>query len=104
MLRHVLLSVALVLAFFPSGYAEQDDLLIVIPAHQCIEATHVAPSPIRFYHRLSDGYLAGTTRECFVRLRKRGVDAVIVDDHPWSLPYAVVSRPHPGQTGLTLEG
>lgn len=104
MLQHVLLSVALMFAFFPSGYAEQDELLIVIPAHQCIEATHVASSSIRFYHRLSDGYLAGTTRDCFAGLRKRGIDAVIVDDHPWSSSYALISRPHPGQTGLRLEG
>ncbi len=91
-------------AFVYTGSAETDEVLVVIPVQQCDEATRITPSPIHFYHRLSDGYLVGTARASLRALRKRNIDAVIVDDRPWTSAYALVSRPHPGQRGITLEG
>ncbi len=100
----LLLLMILVPLFGQTVSAETDELLVIIPAQQSIEATRVATSPIRFYHRLSDGYLVGMSRSSFAAMRKRNIDCVIVDDRPWSSSYALVSRPHPNQTALTLEG
>lgn len=103
-----MLALTLVIVLVPllvyTGLAETDEVLVVIPVQQCDEATRIASSPIHFYHRLSDGYLVGTSRASLITLRKRNIDAVIVDDRPWSSAYALVSRPHPNHTAITLDG
>jgi hypothetical protein len=107
MLRVLLTFIIVIVPITIYGQASSvqgDEVLIVVPAQQCYEATRVAPSPIHFYHRLSDSYLVGTSRLSLLSLRKRGIDFVIVEDKPWTSSYALVSRPHPGQTGITLEG
>lgn len=88
---------------FTSSVAQQDEVFIAIPAAVCPQALQIAPSPIRLYHRLGASYLAGTTRRTFSYLKKRHIECVIVDDRPWSMQYAIVSRPHPMQRDQALD-
>ncbi len=69
-----------------------DELLISIPASMCVEAIRIAPTPLRFYHRLGEMYLAGTSSASLAVLRTRRIDFVILDDHPWTQRYAVVAN------------
>lgn len=82
--------------------SSRDEVLITIPASDCIEANRIAPLPLRVYHRLGEAYLAGTTRNVLHALRKRRIEFAIVDDQPWSLSYGVVGLPHPGKRGIRL--
>ncbi len=83
--------------------AQVDEVLVTIPSVSATEAVRVAPSPIHFYHRLEDGYLAGTSRITTSYLKKRGIDVVVVDDQPWSESYAIVAKPHPGKADVSLD-
>lgn len=85
-----------------SRSAQTDEVLITIPSSAALEATHLAPDPIRFYHRLGDAYLAGTSRATFTRLYKRAMHVLILDDQPWTSSYAVVAL-HPGKPVGSLE-
>ncbi len=72
---------------------QPDEVLITILGSDCSAAQGVVPSPLRVYQRLGELYLAGTSRASLGVLRKRGIEAVIVDDRPWTSSYAVVARP-----------
>ncbi|MBI5474424.1 MAG: M20/M25/M40 family metallo-hydrolase [Ignavibacteriae bacterium] len=81
----------------------EDEVLITIAGADCPAAQSVVPSPLRVYQRLGELYLAGTSRASLGVLRKRGVEAVIVDDRPWTSSYAVVARPPRAQLEPALD-
>jgi hypothetical protein len=97
----MLLLFTFVLPYNPT-HAQSDDILITIPSKAALEATHLAPNPIRFYHRLGDAYLAGTSRATFMQLHKHGMQVLIIDEQPWTSSYAVVAL-HPGKPVGSLE-
>lgn len=107
MRKRFFFSLIIVLMAAPSSFSQSaasDELLITIPSGDCNEALRVAPTPIRFYHRLADGYMAGTTRQSFAYLSRRGIDVVILDAQPWTDSYALASYPHESAHHLRVEG
>jgi hypothetical protein len=93
--------------FAPSVFSQgtaADELLMTIPSSDCLAALRVAPDPIRFYHRLADCYVAGTTRQSFAYLNKKGMDVVILDAQPWTDSYALASYPHASAQHLRVDG
>lgn len=96
------LAMSLMLSVSDESNGQVDEVLITIPSSSSAEAQRIVPSPLRFYHRLDDAFVAGTTRAAFALLTQRGIDAVIVDDRPWSASYALVAKPHPGKADIQL--
>ncbi len=91
------ISLVICLTVVPSAFSQSnvaDEVLITIPTSDCVEALRIAPNPIRFYQRLVESYVAGTTRESFAYLKKKGMDVVILDNLPWTESYAIASYPH----------
>lgn len=102
-----IISLVICLAATPSAFAQSgagDQVLITIPSRDCLEALRVAPQPIRFYHRLADFFVAGTTQQTYAYLARNGMDVVILDAQPWTDSYALASYPHPAAQHLRVEG
>lgn len=78
--------------------AQRDEVLMRIPANELVAARRLSLTEIRVYHRFPDFFLVGTDRKGSLRFAKAGLAAYVLDDQPWSEPYAVVAV-HPGNNG-----
>jgi hypothetical protein len=66
-----------------------DDLILLVEA-----GTHgLNATPLRIYQRIGEEVVAGVRRSELAALDRQGVKYRIIDENPWSTPYAVVGSP-----------
>jgi hypothetical protein len=89
----LLLSFAIPFVSFSQGTetGTNDEVLLAIPTEQFELAARSVVMPLRVYQRLFEYVLVGTDRVSMMRLGRRGIRYLVVDDEPWTEAYAVVS-------------
>jgi hypothetical protein len=84
------------MVLFPALLCSQtDEVLLKVPVDQYARASQIVLSGLRVYLRLPDVLLVGADRKAMAQLSRANLTVSIVDDRPWSEPYAVVGT-HPG--------
>ncbi|MDI6765835.1 MAG: M28 family peptidase [Bacteroidota bacterium] len=76
---------------FAQSFSQQE-VLITILVSQVHQAKEIVPDQLRIYHRFSESFLAGTSRDGLKRLKGRGINVQVIDDKPWTDSYAVISE------------
>ncbi|TAK52630.1 MAG: M20/M25/M40 family metallo-hydrolase [Bacteroidetes bacterium] len=70
----------------------QDEALVLLHRDDIHTIEAIAPQQIRVYQRFPDFYLVGLSKQTLTTIEQSGISVQRFDSHPWSKPYAIVSR------------
>lgn len=99
----VLFMLALSIPLSGQDRGADDGVLFTLPLDQERRIAAAFPD-VQLYHRLPEALLLGASQKVWSRLRDSGFDAVLVDDHPWSRTYAVITGKDPQMLRHVVSG